>query len=220
MELVSVNVGVPRVMGNADAKDWMRGQWTSAIFKNSVAGRLFLGRLNLIGDRQADLENHGGVDKAVNAYASEHYPFWKQDLAVAEMPWGAFGENFTTSGLVEANVCIGDVYDVGAAQVQVSQPRQPCWKLARKWHVKDLALRVQDNGRTGWYFRVLSEGYVEAGAKLVLVERGSAEWTIAAANEVMFRRKDDAAAARALAECPGLSEDWRCGMLRRAESLR
>jgi MOSC domain-containing protein YiiM len=220
MELVSVNVGVPRSMGDADAGDWMHGRWTSAIFKNAVAGRLYLGRLNLIGDRQADLENHGGIDKAVNAYPSEHYALWRSELRIAEMPWGAFGENFTTGGLLEDAVCIGDVFDVGKARVQVSQPRQPCWKLARRWQMKDLAVRLQETGRTGWYFRVLAEGFVEAGAKFVLIERTNPEWTVAAANEVKYRRKEDLAAAQKLADCPGLSAAGRESMLRRAESLR
>jgi MOSC domain-containing protein YiiM len=124
-----------------------------------------------------------------------------------DLPYGAFGENFTVRGVTEADVCIGDVFAVGGVLVQVSQPRQPCWKLARRWRVKDLAARVQATGRTGWYFRVLEEGEVTPGLRLVLRERPWPQWTVARANEIMHERRDDRAAA--LAACPSLSANWR-----------
>jgi MOSC domain-containing protein YiiM len=213
--LKSIQVGRPRVMGEADADDPQRRLWESAIFKEPVAGPVWLGRTNLAGDRQADLSVHGGPDKAVNVYASEHYALWEEELQLGPMSLGAFGENFTTGGLIENAACIGDVFAVGEATVQISQPRQPCWKLARRWGVKDLAVRVQETGRTGWYFRVLREGHVEAGQPMALVERPHPEWTIAAANEVMYRGRHDAAANAALAECAALSESWRGSLLRR-----
>jgi MOSC domain-containing protein YiiM len=194
----------------------MDKEWTTGFFKEPVAGPVWLGRTNLAGDGQADLQNHGGPEKAVNVYPVEHYPHWQADLGIAELPPGAFGENFTTGGALEGDVCVGDVFQVGDALVQLSQPRQPCWKLARRWRVKDLALRVQQTGRTGWYFRVLREGAVEAGARLRLVERPHPELSVAAANEVMHHRKQDLAAARSLAECPLLSVSWRESLSRRA----
>src|SRR5690606_6199783 len=115
-------------------------------------------------------------------------------------------------------VCIGDTYEVGGAVVQVSQPRQPCWKLARRWRIRDLAARVQETGRTGWYLRVLREGEVTAGDSLRLIDRPYAEWTIARANEIMHERRDDRDAAGALAACPLLSASWRETLRRRTET--
>jgi MOSC domain-containing protein YiiM len=219
MELLSLNIGVPRIFGDADAIDPMRKEWTSGILKESVAGPLFLGRFKLQGDKQADQENHGGPDKAVNAYPAEHYSHWQAVLGIENMPYGAFGENFTTGGLLEESVCIGDVFQIGDALVQISQPRQPCWKLARRWQVKDLVVQVQETGFTGWYFRVLREGVVEAGMSFSRVEQAEAKWSVAEANAVMFHRKNDLGAASALASCPALSESWRQSLLQRVERV-
>ena len=124
------------------------------------------------------------------------------------MPYGAFGENFTTYGLLEEEVCIGDMFGIGETVVQVSQPRQPCWKLERRWGVKDLVIRIKETGRTGWYFRVLKEGYIEAGSDLTLRERPFPQWTVATANAVMLNRKIDAESAQKLAQCPALAPRW------------
>lgn len=215
MKLISLNVGLPRTLGRPDARDAMDKVWTTGFFKEPIAGPVWLGRTNLAGDGQADLQFHGGPEKAVNVYPEEHYAYWQVALGIAKLTAGAFGENFTTGGALEGDVCIGDVFQVGDALVQLSQPRQPCWKLARRWRVKDLAVQVQQSGRTGWYFRVLREGAVEVGAGLRLVERTHPEWSVAAANEVMHHRKD-LAAARSLAECPLLSVSWRESLSRRA----
>ena len=208
-ELLSVQIGVPQTIGRPDAPDPMDQVWTTGFFKKPVDGPVHLERTNLAGDAQADLQNHGGPEKAVNVYPAEHYPYWERELGLTGLPQGAFGENFTIKGLLEVDVCIGDVFEVGDALVQVSQPRQPCWKLARRWRIKELALMVQETGRTGWYFRVLREGTVQARTKLLLIKRPCPEWTVAAANEVMHRRVHDLEAARALSTCPALSSRWR-----------
>lgn len=207
---------MPRAHGGPGADDPLEKEWTTGFYKEPVAGAVWLGATNLAGDGQADLVNHGGRDKAVNVYPAEHYWHWETELGIPNLPGGAFGENFTTVRGLEAEVCIGDVYELGAAVVQISQPRQPCWKLARRWGIKDLALRVQQTGRTGWYFRVLREGEVEAGHPFVLADRPHPEWTVSAANDVMHHRKADVEAARALASCAALSESWRASLLRRA----
>ncbi len=216
VELISLNVGLPRTHGRTDAYDAMDKEWTTGFFKEPVDGPVWLGQTNLAGDGQADLQFHGGPDKAVNVYPGEHYAYWQAALGIAKLPAAAFGENFTTSGRLEGDVCIGDVFQIGDALVQVSQPRQPCWKLTQRWRVKDLAVQVQQTGRTGWYLRVLREGAVEAGMRLGLVERPHPEWSVAVANEVMHFSKQDLAAARSLAECPLLSGSWRESLLRRA----
>ncbi|HEY8491124.1 MAG TPA: MOSC domain-containing protein [Dehalococcoidia bacterium] len=207
--LLAIQVGTPRQMGRDGAEDPMDRPWSSAIFKESVAGPVRLGRTNLEGDRQADGKNHGGPDKAVLLYAAAHYPAWREELGLPSFPYGAFGENFTVAGLTEETVCIGDVYAVGQAVVQVSQPRQPCWKLAYRWRIKDLTARVERTGRTGWYARVLREGRVQAGDALTLLERPHPGWTVARATAVMRRRREEPETALALGSLPALAEAWR-----------
>lgn len=216
--LLSIQVGLPRVLG-ANAPDSPEPPWSSGIVKESVEGAVWVGRTNLAGDGQADLKHHGGPDKAVLAYSADHYPFWRQALSPPEMPYGAFGENFTIAGLTEREVCIGDVYAIGPARVQVSQPRKPCWKLARRWGIKDLTAQVEATGRTGWYLRVLTEGYVESGLPVELLERPYPEWTIARAAHVMRHIRDDREAAAELAACPLLSLAWRETIMARLELI-
>lgn len=216
--LISVQIGMPQTLGQGGAPDPMDQPWTTGFFKLPVTNPVWLGTTNLTGDGQADLKNHGGPEKAVNVYPFEHYSYWQQELGTASLPFGAFGENFTTGSLLESEVCLGDIFEVGEALVQVSQPRQPCWKLARRWRRKDLALRVQESGRTGWYFRVLREGTIQAGACLRLVERPCPEWTVASANNIMHQRTDDLQAAQALAECHALAVRWRETLMKRVET--
>lgn len=215
--LRSLQVGLPVRHPPGDTPDPADRPWESGIVKASVAAPLWLGPTNLVGDGQADLKHHGGPDKAVCAYPAAHYPAWRAELRLPDLPFGAFGENFTVADLTEPDVCIGDAFAVGEARVQISQPRQPCWKLSRRWRVKDLALRVQTTGRTGWYFRVLDEGYVAPGQPLLLLDRPFPEWTIARANAVMHDRQGDREAAAALTACPLLSANWRATLTARAD---
>jgi len=209
--LVSIQAALPREHGTPGAAKAMERPWTTAFFKEPVAGPVWLGSTNLAGDRQADLEHHGGPDRAVLAYAAGHYPGWRAELYL-ELPHGAFGENLTVAGMDEATVCIGDAYEVGGAAVQVSQPRIPCWKIARRWQVKDLSARVQRSGRTGWYLRVLREGEVKAGDEMRLVDRPYPEWTVARANAALYTRPLVAAEVRALATCLGLAPGLRSAL--------
>ncbi len=217
MQLLSIQVGQPKLIGRPDATDPFDKEWTTGFFKEVVSGPVAVGRTNLAGDGQADLRVHGGPDKAINAYPQDHWAFWQHELALT-LPPGAFGENFTTKGMVETGVCIGDVFQIGTAVVQISQPRQPCWKLARRWRIKDLAVRVEQTGRTGWYFRVLVEGQVEAGQELQLTDRPHPQWTVHEANQIMHHRKTDWKAATALAACPALSASWQESLARRTSS--
>jgi MOSC domain-containing protein YiiM len=163
--LISVQVGVPRKV-LLDGEEVLTG-----IFKAPVQGRVRMGALDLEGDRQADLTVHGGRDKAVYAYPSEHYPFWKKQLPGVELPWGSFGENFTTSGLLESDVHIGDRFAIGTGEVVVTQPRLPCFKLNLKFDREDMVKRFLASHFTGFYFRVLREGEVGAGDEIIPVHR-------------------------------------------------
>jgi MOSC domain-containing protein YiiM len=206
--LVSVHVGLPTRYGTPGAAHPMDRPWSSAIAKSPVTGPVWAGRFNLAGDAQADLDAHGGPEKAILAYAAAHYPLWREDLG-RELPHGAFGENLTVAGLDEGSVCIGDVFAIGEAVVQVSQPRVPCFKLAYRWRIKDLTARVKRTGRAGWYLRVLETGWLEAGAAVDLLERAYPQWTVRRAIEVEERRRHDPAAARELAACHLLTPAWR-----------
>lgn len=204
MKLVSIQVALPREHGRADAERAMERTWSTAFFKEPVPGPVFLARTNLDGDRQADPEHHGGPDKAVLAYAASHYPLWRDELG-RELPHGGFGENFTVDGADESTVCIGDVYAVGEARVQVSQPRIPCWKIARRWGIRDLSARVQRTRRTGWYLRVLVEGHVQAGDEIVLLDRPHPDWPVLRASDVLYARPHSVDDVRTLAAVPALS---------------
>lgn len=220
--LISIQVGTARSIGDKADADYFDQEWHSAIFKASVSGPVWVGLTNVTGDQQANRQVHGGPDKAINVYPTEHLAHWRNSLGV-EMQPGAFGENFATSGLTESNVCIGDVYRIGGrfgeVVVQVTQPRQPCAKLARRWRRKEFAADVIEAGKTGWYLRVIQEGAVEAGMPIELVERTHPEWTITAANDVIYRGKQNAAAMEALAACPALSAAWRDDLRKRLAEL-
>jgi MOSC domain-containing protein YiiM len=157
MRLISVNVGQPRRV------PWRGQTVATAIFKEPVEHTVRLRRLNLDGDQQADLKVHGGPNKAVYVYPSEHHEFWRRELPGTELPWGAFGENFTTEGLLEESTCIGDRYRVGSSVVTVTQPRMPCFKLGIKFGRNDIIKRFLASRRTGFYFSVVEEGEVRAG---------------------------------------------------------
>jgi MOSC domain-containing protein YiiM len=164
-KLISLQVGLPRTI-TRDGEEVSTG-----IFKSPVEKRVRMRHLNLEGDRQADLTVHGGQNKAVYAYPSEHYPFWKKKLPGVDLPWGSFGENLTTSGLLENEVCIGDRFTIGTAEVVVTQPRLPCFKLNLKFGRDDMVNRFLASHYTGFYFRVLREGEVGAGDEIVQVHR-------------------------------------------------
>ena len=215
MKLISLQVGMPQTFGSASAPELPDREWTSGIFKSPVSQPVEVTRTGLVGDGQADLRVHGGVDKAINVYPVEHFSFWREQLGV-NFPAGGFGENFTIEGALEENVCIGDVFRVGAILVQITQPRQPCWKLARRWRIKELAARVEQTGRTGWYFRVLETGSVGPAGEFTLVQRPHPQWTVAEANAIMHHRKNDRLAAAALAACPALSASWQTSLAQRA----
>ncbi|MBS1837048.1 MAG: MOSC domain-containing protein [Actinobacteria bacterium] len=191
---------------------------TTAFRKHVVDGPLHVGSTNVEGDEQADLRNHGGPDKAVLACSADHGEFWRELDPVLAEP-GAFGENLHVGGLAEAEVCIGDRWRVGTVELQVSQPRRPCWKVEDRWRREGLVDLMERTGRTGWYLRVLQTGVLEAGDVWHLLERPNPVWTVAAANEVVHHRRDDRGAAAALAELPELSASWRRTLRARVDRL-
>ncbi|SRR6266403_639295 len=203
MKVLSINVGLPRDIQ-------YRGKTvTTSIFKAPVAGHVRVRRLNVDGDRQSDLTVHGGADKAVYVYPAQHYAFWREELPDVDFPWGAFGENFTTAGLLESTTHIGDTLRIGSAELVVTQPRMPCFKLAIRFGRPDMLKRFLQSGRTGFYLRVSQEGEVAPGDAITVVTRDDHAIAVAdivglytadATNQDLLRR------ASAL---PALPDGWR-----------
>src|SRR2546430_7097006 len=185
MKILSVNVGLPREV------TWQGKLVTTGIFKEGVQGRVMMRRLNLDGDQHADLTVHGGVNKAVYLYPSEHYDYWRAELPGMDLPWGMFGENFTTEGLLEETVYIGDRFRIGETEVMVTEPRMPCYKLGIKFGRADIIKRFLASRRTGFYFAVAREGRVSVGDAIEFIGRDQREISVADITRLYAFDKDD-----------------------------
>ena len=203
MNVLSVNVGLPREV------DWRGKTVRTSIFKAPVPGRVRVTLLNVQGDQQSDLSVHGGADKAIYAYPSEHYALWRDELPGSEFPWGAFGENLTTEGLLEDVTNIGDTFRIGSAEFIVTQPRMPCYKLGIRFGRADMVKRFLHSGRTGFYLSVSKEGDVSAGDSIEKLSQDEHRITVAdiaglyvagAANQELLQR---------VSELPSLPAGWR-----------
>ena len=201
-QVLSVNVGLPREV------EWHGHLIHTGIFKEPVEGPVRVERLNLAGDRQADLEVHGGVDKAVYAYPSEHYPLWRDELGI-DPGWGAFGENLTTSGVTERFVCIGDRLRIGSAEFVVTQPRTPCYKLNVRFDRPDMVRRFHASGRSGFYLGVAKEGIVTGGDEIAFVERDPARVSVADVVNLYSTGAGDRNLLRKVVELAALPQSWR-----------
>ncbi len=216
MKVISVNVGIPReVIHKGKAV-------TTGIFKDPVRGRVTLRTLNLDGDRQADLSVHGGPSKAVYAYPSEHYAYWRGELPGMDLPWGMFGENLTTEGLREERINIGDRFRIGSAEVMVTEPRLPCYKLGVKFGREDIIKRFLQSGRTGFYFAVLREGEVGAGDEIQLIGRDANGLTVPDITRLYVNRNysdADLETLRRAVRVEALPESWRSYFLKKIKTV-
>jgi MOSC domain-containing protein YiiM len=203
MKLVSVNVGLPREV------IWKGKTVTTGIFKEPVEGRVKVRFLNLDEDRQADLTVHGGLDKAIYAYPVEHYEYWRGELPEMELPWGMFGENLTTVGLLEDRVNIGDRFRIGTAEVMVTQPRMPCYKLGIKFGRANIVKQFLDSRLTGFYFSVLQEGEVGVGDVMELISRDENNVTVADITRLYVRQSDDLQMLHRAVQVKALPDSWR-----------
>ncbi len=203
MKLISINVGLPRVV------TLNGGSVSTGIFKEPVAGRVMLRTLNLEGDRQADLSVHGGPSKAVYVYPSEHYDYWKRELPGMNLPWGMFGENFTSAGLLESKVNIGDRFRIGSAVVMVTEPRMPCYKLHIKFGRSDIVKKFLASERTGFYFAVLQEGEVGAGDPIEVIEKTDDSIRVSDITRLYTREKHNLGLLRRAVEVEALPESWK-----------
>jgi len=202
MKVISVNVGLPREIPIGDR------MVATGIFKEPMAGPVRVRSLNLDGDRQADLTVHGGVDKAVYAYPSEHYPFWQRELG-RELKWAAFGENLTVEGLLEDNVSVGDRLEIGTVLFEVTQPRLPCFKLAAKFQLDNIIERFLESRRSGFYLRVLREGILEAGVAIDWIQSESTRVTIRELVDLYANKHPERSQIERALSARGLSASWR-----------
>ena len=206
MKLVSLNVGLPREV------IWHERNVTTGIFKQPVQGRIALRKLDLDGDRQADLSVHGGEYKAVYCYPIEHYDYWRAELHGRELPLGMFGENFTTAGLLEDAVHLGDQFSVGSAQVVVTQPRLPCYKLGVRFQADDMVKRFLASRRTGFYLAVTREGEVAAGDEIAVISRDPNEVPVSEITRLYVAKRysdDDVASVQRSLQVEALPESWK-----------
>jgi MOSC domain-containing protein YiiM len=208
MKILSLNVGLPRPVS------WRGRRIMTGIFKEPVAGRVRLVGHNLAGDAQADLSVHGGPEKAVYAYPSEHYPFWRRELALESLPWGAFGENLTTEGWWEDEVHVGDRFrigGIGGVELVVTQPRMPCFKLALRFDRDDIVERFLESGRPGIYFAIVQEGEIGAGDAMVRIHEDESGVTVVDVVRLYLDRKGEAdpELLRRAAGVEALAAGWR-----------
>ncbi len=203
MEILSVNVGLPKEV------IWQGRVVTTGIFKEPVNAPVMMRTLNLEGDRQADLAVHGGVNKAVYAYPSEHYGYWRTELPGVDLRWGMFGENFTIEGLLEEATYIGDRFGIGETEVMVTEPRMPCYKLGIKFGRPDIVKRFLASRRTGFYFAVVREGMVGTSDAIKLIGQEQQDISVADITRLYAFEKDDLKSLRRAIEVEALPENWR-----------
>lgn len=205
MKIVSVNVGLPRPVS------WRGRRIMTGIYKDPVEGRVRVRRTNLDGDRQADLSVHGGPEKAVYVYPSEHYPFWRRELELEDLPWGSFGENLTAEGWWEDEVHVGDRFRIGTAEFAVTQPRMPCFKLAMKFDREDIVESFLESGRPGFYLAVTQEGELGAGDAMERIHEDENGVTVVDVVRLYMDRhgESDPDLLRRAVAVETLSKEWR-----------
>jgi len=216
MKIVSVNTGLPREVL------WHGQVVSTGIFKEPLAGRVALGKLNLVGDRQADLTVHGGEYKAVYCYPVAHYEYWRQELPGRQLPMGMFGENFTTDGLLEDSVHIGDEFSIGSAGVIVTQPRLPCYKLGVRFQSDDMVKRFLASGRTGFYLAVTREGDVGAGDEIANILRDPKGVPVSEITRLYIAKRyaaDDVASVKRALQVDALPESWKSYFVERLQRV-
>jgi MOSC domain-containing protein YiiM len=215
MKILSVNVGLPR-------KVLFNGQTiTTAIFKDPIKGPIMLRKLNIDGNKQADLTVHGGVDKAVYSYPAEHYDYWRKQFPNIEIMWGMFGENFTTEGLMEDTVNIGDQFQIGSARLVATQPRMPCYKLGVRFGRMDVVRRFLASGRPGIYFRVLKEGEVQIDDTIEIIRKDKNNVTVKDIVHLYITRdhEDNIETMRRAIKISALPEGWKNEFQQNIEQL-
>lgn len=203
MKVISINVGMPKEV------IWHGRTVLTSIFKEPVIGPVRVNTLNIEGDKQADLTVHGGVNKAVYTYPSEHYPYWKSHYPDLEDSWGLFGENLTLEGLLEKNVMIGDVFRIGTAEFSVTQPRMPCYKLGIRTGHNNILKRFYRSGRPGFYMKVTKEGLIENGNEIVTIKKNYDSVSVIDIASLGISSEVNPKLVKRAAEIDTLGPEWR-----------
>jgi MOSC domain-containing protein YiiM len=214
---VGVFAGRPKRIGPAPG-DWSDREWETSFDKERLSGPVEVTLDGLRGDEVADKVNHGGRERAVCAYPSSWFATWRKECGVTFSP-GAFGENLTIEGLDEDSVSIGETHRIGSVILQVNQPRSPCWKISRRWLIKDLTSRVHSTMRTGWFYRVLEPGVLSVGDEIEILDRPYPQWSVRETYAIVQHRRHDAETAAALIECELLKQGWRDRLSRRLAGI-
>ena len=208
-QLDSIQIGKPRSYSQTNPRSNKIEDWTTSFYKTPVKQWVNVTGDGLAGDEQADKKNHGGVDKAVLAYSADHFKYWQNQLGVPSIAAGAFGENLTVSGLDESNVCLGDRFSINDVLLEVSQPRQPCWKLARHWHLQELPKLVVKTGYCGWYCRVIKNGRFKLETPIVRVTNPHPQWSVRRAHQVSHQSPVNTDELNELLSLAVLSTAWK-----------
>lgn len=191
--------------------------WNTASFKEAVSTPLWASKLGFVGDEVANTAHHGGIDKAIFANSYENYESWARFLGLSTIPFGALAENLTISNLHESNVCLGDVHKIGSALLQVSQPRKPCWKISKRWDNKKFTSEIYTSGFTGWYYRVLEEGFIKAGDEVEVVLQDKAKISILEANKAFANPIEYRAVLENITNIPAIAESYKASVLKRMD---
>ena len=216
--VLSVQAGKVQRLGTPGAEDPVHRPWRSAFFKGPIHGVALVGVLGVEGDEQADRKHHGGPDQAILMYSADHFPDWRA-FGLEELGGGGFGENLTVAGFSETDVCIGDRLRVGTVLLEVTQPRQPCSNINRRWERKGVTEAVVANGRGGWYLRVIETGALKEGDPVDLASRPHPGLTIAQANDALYRRSRERRLFESLLGCAEMPDGFKRGLRARMKEL-
>ncbi|MEK6658511.1 MAG: MOSC domain-containing protein [Campylobacterota bacterium] len=214
-KIISLQIGKVKSYGNKDSKDFSDKQWESGSFKEVIDTQVWAGKVGFIGDEVADKVHHGGTEKAIFANSYENYESWAKFLGLKTIPFGALAENLTIFGFHESSVCLGDIHKMGSAVLQVSQPRKPCWKISKRWNNKKFTNEIYTSGLTGWYYRVLEEGFIEAGDKIEILLHDEAKISILDANKAFADPSKYRELLEKIANIPSIAPSYKTSVEKR-----
>jgi len=215
--VISLQIGKVQAHGNKNSKKFLDKYWESASFKEVVDEKVWANKLSLVGDEVADTVHHGGIDKAIFANSYKNYNRWANFLNLKDITFGALAENLTLSGLHESNVCLGDIHRVGSALLQVSQPRKPCWKISKKWNNTTFTKEIYTSGLTGWYYRVLEEGYIQTGDTVTIESQEEIKISILDANNAFS--KTDKNTLESILNIPSIAPSYKNSIQKKLEGV-
>ncbi|QCD52474.1 MOSC domain-containing protein [Campylobacter sp. RM16192] len=212
-------IGKVQTYGDANSANSINKIWQSAIFKVATKDEIYADKFGFNGDEVADKKHHGGEQKAIFANSYENYLAWSEFLGLSNLPFGAMGENLTISGMHENNVCIGDIHKIGSIVLQISQPRKPCFKLSKRWMNAGMAKEIFRSGLSGWYYRVLENGYCKAGDIVQIIQRDKVGMSVMEVNRLFYSPKDNMSLMDKFMSLDSLSDRWKDDVKKRIDGI-